>query len=96
MSIVCGSDFSEMAAHAATEIKRATHARRQACRQAAEVRADLLVLGSRGRGAFERFWEGSVARQVVHAAAMSVACVPEPAQTADVPRHEAVLATGGG
>jgi nucleotide-binding universal stress UspA family protein len=61
---------------------------------AAEVRADLLVVGSRERPVFERFWEGSVARQALHAAAMSVACVagPAPTQASHVPRLRNVLA----
>lgn len=61
---------------------------------AAEARADLLVVGSRARPALERFWEGSVARQALHAATMSVACVPGPAaaQIAHTPRLSAVLA----
>jgi nucleotide-binding universal stress UspA family protein len=61
---------------------------------AAEVHADLLVVGSRGRPALERFWDGSVARQALHAAAMSVACVPAPsaAGVTVVPRLKTVLA----
>jgi nucleotide-binding universal stress UspA family protein len=61
---------------------------------AAELHADLLVVGSRGRPALERFWDGSVARQVLHAAAMSVACVPAPtaAAVSVVPRLKTVLA----
>jgi nucleotide-binding universal stress UspA family protein len=49
---------------------------------AAEAHADLLVVGSRERPALERLWEGSVARQALHAAAMSVVCVPAPAAVA--------------
>jgi nucleotide-binding universal stress UspA family protein len=61
---------------------------------AAELHADLLVVGSRGRSALERFWEGSVARQALHAASMSVACVPAPATAlaSVVPRLKTVLA----
>jgi nucleotide-binding universal stress UspA family protein len=61
---------------------------------AAEVHADLLVVGSRGRSAIERFWEGSVARQALHAASKSVACVPAPATALAtvVPRLKTVLA----
>lgn len=61
---------------------------------AAEVHADLLVVGTRGRPALERFWEGSVARQVLHAAAVSVACVPvsAAASASVVPRLKTVLA----
>jgi len=46
---------------------------------AAEVRADLLVVGSRNQSALERLWEGSITRQVLSAASTSVACVPAPA-----------------
>lgn len=61
---------------------------------AAEVKADLLVVGSRGRPVLERFWDGSVARQALHAASMSVACVPAPtvATATVVPRLKTVLA----
>jgi nucleotide-binding universal stress UspA family protein len=61
---------------------------------AAEQRADLLVVGSRHRPPFERFWEGSVARQALHAASTSVACVPAPMTTASlaVPGLNTVLA----
>lgn len=61
---------------------------------AAEVHADLLVVGSRARPALERFWDGSVARQALHAAAISVACVPGPtvSVSAVVPRLKTVLA----
>jgi nucleotide-binding universal stress UspA family protein len=61
---------------------------------AAEVHADLLVVGSRGRPALERFWDGSVARQALHAADMSVACVPASTAAAAtvVPRLKTVLA----
>jgi nucleotide-binding universal stress UspA family protein len=43
---------------------------------AAERKADLLVVGSRGLGVLDRLWEGSVARDALRAASMSVACVP--------------------
>jgi nucleotide-binding universal stress UspA family protein len=60
---------------------------------AAESRADLLVVGCRSQGALERFWEGSVARQALHAASMSVACVPTPAGARELhtPRLRQVL-----
>ncbi|HTV20541.1 MAG TPA: universal stress protein [Polyangiaceae bacterium] len=60
---------------------------------AAEEHADLLVVGSRGRSLVERFWQGSVARQALHAAAISVACVPTPAASAAtvIPRLKSVL-----
>lgn len=45
-----------------------------------EIAADLVVVGSRAIGALERLWEGSVARQTLQGAAVSVACVPAPAQ----------------
>jgi len=37
---------------------------------------DLVVVGQRGRSFIERLWAGSVARGVLHAAPVSVACVP--------------------
>jgi nucleotide-binding universal stress UspA family protein len=43
---------------------------------AAAREADLLVVGNRALGAIERLWEGSVARDALRAASMSVACVP--------------------
>ncbi len=43
---------------------------------AAERKADLLVVGNRALGVLERLWEGSVARDALRAASMSVACVP--------------------
>jgi nucleotide-binding universal stress UspA family protein len=60
---------------------------------AAEVRADLLVVGSRSQSALEWIWEGSIARQVLSAASTSVACVPAPANapTLHIPRFRHVL-----
>ena len=43
---------------------------------AAEAQADLLVVGTHQRAGMARLWQGSVSRGVLHAAAMSVACVP--------------------
>ncbi len=43
---------------------------------AAELEADLLVVGTHQRSGIARLWQGSVSRGVLHAAAMSVACVP--------------------
>lgn len=43
---------------------------------AAKHGADLVVLGSHGRSAIQRLWEGSVARNVLHYANASVALVP--------------------
>ncbi|MEW6775797.1 MAG: universal stress protein [Bdellovibrionota bacterium] len=43
---------------------------------AAELNADLLVVGTHQRAGIARFWQGSVSRGVLHGAAMSVACVP--------------------
>lgn len=62
---------------------------------AADAQADLVVVGSRERSTLERLWEGSVARQALHAAGMSVACVPSPAGApvaTIVPRLKTVLA----
>jgi nucleotide-binding universal stress UspA family protein len=60
---------------------------------AAEAKADLLVVGCRGLGVLDRLWEGSVARQALQAASMSVACVPAPAgsRALHVPRLRQVL-----
>lgn len=41
-----------------------------------ENRADLVVVGTHQRGAIGRWWYGSVSQGVLHAAKMSVACVP--------------------
>ena len=43
---------------------------------AAESKVDLLVVGTQQRAGIARLWQGSVSRGVLHAAAMSVACVP--------------------
>jgi nucleotide-binding universal stress UspA family protein len=61
---------------------------------AAEVRADLVVVGCRTQGALQRLWEGSVSRQTLHAALMSVACIPAPAVARErhTPRLRHVLA----
>jgi nucleotide-binding universal stress UspA family protein len=48
---------------------------------AAARKADLLVVGNRALGALERLWEGSVARDALRAASMSVACVPASAMS---------------
>jgi nucleotide-binding universal stress UspA family protein len=41
-----------------------------------ESRADLVVVGTHQRGVIGRWWYGSVSQGVLHAASMSVACVP--------------------
>jgi nucleotide-binding universal stress UspA family protein len=63
---------------------------------AAEVGAQLLVVGSHPRTALDRMAEGSVSRDVLHCAGMSVACVPLPAdarmsKTPDL--HDVLVAT---
>lgn len=57
-------------------------------------KADVLVVGSHGRNALQRFWEGSVSRWAVHAARTSVLCVPAPRAPAalEVPHMRNVLA----
>jgi nucleotide-binding universal stress UspA family protein len=57
-------------------------------------KADLLVIGTHVRSAYERVWEGSVSRWALHAARTSVLCVPAPpaATVVDVPRIRNVLA----
>jgi nucleotide-binding universal stress UspA family protein len=47
---------------------------------AAEVRADLLVVGCHDQSALARLWEGSVSRQALLASNIAVACVPVSAQ----------------
>ncbi len=61
---------------------------------AAEVRADLLVVGCHDQSVVERLWEGSVARQALRASNMSVACVPAPtaARVRQTPKLGHVLA----
>ena len=61
---------------------------------AAEVQADLLVVGTHQRAGIARLWQGSVSRGVLHAAAMSVACVPRGAAVGDereIPTFQHVL-----
>jgi nucleotide-binding universal stress UspA family protein len=60
---------------------------------AAETKADLLVLGCRGVGPLQRFWDGSTARHALNVAQMSVACVPPPegVRGLHVPRLRQVL-----
>lgn len=60
---------------------------------AQEAQADLVVVGSRAIGALEKLWDGSVARQTLQAATVSVACVPAPAvpRKLHVPRLRHVL-----
>jgi len=43
---------------------------------AAESDVDLLVVGTHQRAGIARLWQGSVSRGALHAAPMSVACVP--------------------
>jgi nucleotide-binding universal stress UspA family protein len=61
---------------------------------AAEERADLLVVGCHPQSPLERLWEGSIAGQALHAARMSVACVPAlgTARERHTPRLRHVLA----
>jgi nucleotide-binding universal stress UspA family protein len=47
---------------------------------------DLIVVGSRSRGTFQRWWEGSVSRSVLEYASTSVVCVPGEHGAARVPR----------
>jgi nucleotide-binding universal stress UspA family protein len=45
-------------------------------RAGAESHSDLIVVGSHQRTGASRVWHGSVSRSVLHAAKVSVACVP--------------------
>jgi nucleotide-binding universal stress UspA family protein len=56
---------------------------------ALEENADLVVVGSHGRNAAARLWDGSVARGVSRTAPCSVVCVPLPA-VAELPRDTKV------
>ncbi len=56
---------------------------------AAEVKADLLVVGTHQRAGSARFWQGSVSRGVLHHAPCNVACVPRGESVGD----EEVIAT---
>lgn len=47
---------------------------------ATELTADLLVVGTHGRSGTDRIMLGSISHAVVHGAAMSVACIPAPAE----------------
>lgn len=61
---------------------------------AAEAKADLLVVGTHQRAGIARLWQGSVSRGVLHAAAMSVACVPRSDAVGDeqeIPTFQRVL-----
>jgi nucleotide-binding universal stress UspA family protein len=60
---------------------------------AREEGADLVVVGSHARNTLERIAEGSVSRDVLHYARVSVACVPAPnvAVPASVPELRDVL-----
>ena len=63
---------------------------------AGEEGVDLLVVGTRQRGGGGRLWQGSVSRGVLHAAPVSVACVPgaRPTghETSAIPAIHTVLA----
>ncbi len=60
---------------------------------AAEVHADLLVVGCHDQSALSLLWEGSVARQALRASSDSVACVPPPldAPAPHLPKLQHVL-----
>ncbi len=60
---------------------------------AGEEHADLVVVGSHGRGPQDRLMHGSPSHDVVHWARTSVACIPAPAFThaTTVPRMTSVL-----
>jgi nucleotide-binding universal stress UspA family protein len=63
-------------------------------RLATETQADLLVVGTHQRAGMARLWQGSVSRGVLHAAAMSVVCVPRGevvGDTWEIPTFQRVL-----
>jgi cation:H+ antiporter len=62
-------------------------------RLAADLAADLIVVGTHHRSGVARVWQGSVSREVLHGASTSVACVPRAEDLADEePRFVRVLA----
>jgi nucleotide-binding universal stress UspA family protein len=71
-----------------TEKVRAGCAHEEILRLAAEKKADLIVVGSHGRGPLERMFFGSTSRHVVRGAACPVLSVPA-AKPARVSGHEA-------
>jgi nucleotide-binding universal stress UspA family protein len=63
--------------------------------QAAEISADLIVIGTHGASGFERFFVGSTTRRVLHRAACPVLTIPKAADepgAADRERFTHVLA----
>ena len=63
---------------------------------AVEEGADLVVVGSHTRSALGRLAEGSVSRDVLHCARVSVVCVPSPATPSEarIPElHDVLVAT---
>lgn len=60
--------------------------------RAAEMEADLIVIGTHGRGGFERFLLGSVASGVVRHGKQSVLVIPPEAALKEALAHEAELA----
>jgi nucleotide-binding universal stress UspA family protein len=58
-----------------------------------EMRPDLIVVGTHRKSAVKRFWDGSVARAVLHESDASVVCVPaKRAAVAQLPRVDSILA----
>lgn len=64
---------ADTARHLEANLGRVDHAVSQYARS---IDADLLVVGSHQRTGWERLWEGSVSRGVLHHAPMSVVVVP--------------------
>jgi nucleotide-binding universal stress UspA family protein len=59
------------------------HAAQEILEWAREIGADLIIIGSRGHGALERFLLGTTAERVVREAACPVLVVPLPRQSPD-------------
>lgn len=63
---------------------------------AEQEKTDLLVVGTHQRHGLSRLWHGSVSRDILHKATMSVACVParatEPSKSPSIPAVRSVLA----
>jgi nucleotide-binding universal stress UspA family protein len=60
---------------------------------AADEKADILVVGSHARNTLSRLWEGSVSRDTLKQATVSVVCVPSASEYrgSEIPRMRSVL-----
>ena len=58
-------EFTARGLNVKTMVREAPHAGEEMCRLAAKEKADLVVVGDRGHGAFKRFLLGSISRYVL-------------------------------